>query len=140
MWQALNLKNLSEQASNLVAQATEKSGELISQAQDSLRKISNDNDSQVINEDPTISGIITKKNHRHHQNFFFINPFLRLRVRTMMLVQQSTEAQKPLILIKKLQKRPTKSPTIFSTLPANSSTPLILISLKQPPRHRRKPI
>lgn len=51
MWQALNLKNLSEQASNLVAQATEKSGELISQAQDSLRKISNDNDNQVINED-----------------------------------------------------------------------------------------
>ena len=76
MWQALNLKNLSEQASNLVAQATEKSGELISQAQDSLRKISNDNDSQVINEDPVISGIITKKSPPSSpKNLFLLIPF-----------------------------------------------------------------
>lgn len=57
MWSALNLDNLSKQASNLVQQATEKSGELISQAsqvaQDSLRKISNDDDNnEVANENP----------------------------------------------------------------------------------------
>jgi Flp pilus assembly CpaE family ATPase len=75
MWQALNLKNLSEQASNLVAQATEKSGELISQAQDSLRKISNDNDNQVINEDQVISGITIKKLTVIIDIFYSVNPF-----------------------------------------------------------------